>query len=187
MNINLVPFCLNLAPLEIICDCQRMANSSLRGLHVTMWTRFDHNSMHIIKQIKSKNSLSENLKFQNFQGLISAMSTETTSSHLVQADSGPLAEAAHTDTTSVCQLCLRPAQAPEKGMKLGPLYSFDCCQAHLYCLMMISGLEQNWAEEGIKGFLVKDIVKEFRRGARKKCNFCKQNYSTMGCVVKRCK
>jgi len=73
-------------------------------------------------------------------------------------------------------------------MKLCPLYSFDCCQAHLYCLMISSGLEQNGEEnEGIKGFLVKDFVKEFRRGARLKCNFCKQNYSTVGCVVKRCK
>ena len=73
-------------------------------------------------------------------------------------------------------------------MKLGPLYSFDCCQAHLYCLMISSGLEQNGEEkEEIKGFLVKDIVNELRRCARLKCNFCKQNYATVGCVVKRCK
>jgi len=42
-------------------------------------------------------------------------------------------------------------------------------------------------EEGIKGFLVKDIVKEFRRGARLKCTFCKKNYATVGCAVKKCK
>ena len=126
------------------------------------------------------------------------MTTISTLSHSSQAysnsDSVPdqslpaLAEVARTDMTSVCQLCLRPVQAPETGLKLGPLYSFDCCQAHLYCLMFSSGLVQNGKEEeGIKGFLVKDIVKEFRRGARLKCTFCKKNYATVGCAVKKCK
>ena len=93
-----------------------------------------------------------------------------------------------TATTSTCKLCFRPAQAPESGLKLGPLYSFGCCQAHLHCLMFSSGLEQNGEEEeGIKGFLVEDIVKEWRRGARLKCTFCTQKYATVGCVVNGCK
>ena len=96
-------------------------------------------------------------------------------------------DAAQTDNTFLCQLCSRPAEAPEKVMKFGPLYNFDSCLAHLYCLLFTSGLKQNGVEEGIKGFLVKDIVDEFRRGAHLKCNSCKQNYVTVGCVVKICK
>ena len=49
-----------------------------------------------------------------------------------QSDSGSesdfplstLAEVAHTDQTIKCKLCFRPAQAPEDGLKLGPLYSY---------------------------------------------------------------
>ena len=99
-----------------------------------------------------------------------------------------LAEVPHTATTSICKLCFRPAQASETGLKLGSLYSFGCCQAHLHCLMFSSGLEQNGEEEeGIKGFLVEDIVKEWRRGARLKCTYCMQKYATVGCVVNGCK
>ena len=99
-----------------------------------------------------------------------------------------LAEVSHTDQTTLCKLCFRPAQAPEGGLKLGPLYSYGHCQAHLYCLMFSSGLEQNGEEEeGIKGFLVDDIVKEWRRGSRLKCFHCKQTYATVGCVGRGCK
>ena len=99
-----------------------------------------------------------------------------------------LAEVPHTDNATVCKLCFRPAQALGVGLKLGQLYSFGHCQAHLYCLMFSSGLEQNGEEEeGIKGFLVDDIVKEWRRGSRLKCSYCKQTYATVGCVGKGCK
>ena len=86
-----------------------------------------------------------------------------------------LAEVSHTDQTTLCKLCFRPAQFPEGGLKLGPLYSYGHCQAHLCCLMFSSGLEQGGEEEeeGIKGFLVEDIVKE--------------TYATVGCVGKVCK
>ena len=96
-----------------------------------------------------------------------------------------LAEVSHTDQTTLCKLCFRPAQAPEGGLKLGPLYSYGHCQAHLYCLMFSSGLEQNGEEE--EGFLVDDIVKEWRRGSRLKCFHCKQTYATVGCVGRGCK
>ena len=99
-----------------------------------------------------------------------------------------LAEVSHTDQTTLCKLCFRPAQFPEGGLKLGPLYSYGHCQAHLCCLMFSSGLEQGGEEEeGIKGFLVDDIVKEWRRGSRLKCFHCKQTYATLGCVGKGCK
>ena len=41
--------------------------------------------------------------------------------------------------------------------------------------------------QGINGFLAKDIVKEWRRGSRLLCIYCKGKYATLGCVGKQCK
>jgi hypothetical protein len=46
------------------------------------------------------------------------------------------------------------------------------------------GLETNGEdEEGIRGFLPEDIIREWRRGARLKCQFCDKKYATIGCCV----
>jgi len=88
---------------------------------------------------------------------------------------------------AVCKLCFRPASG-EDDINLGPLFSYGYCQAHLFCLMFSSGLDQNGDdEEGIKGFLTEDIVKEWRRGSQLKCTFCKKKYATVGCVGNGCK
>ena len=87
-----------------------------------------------------------------------------------------------------CMMCSRPAQDPSIGLKLGPLYKFGKCQAHLYCLMFSSSLVMmGEEEEDIKGFLVGDILKEWRRGSYLKCSYCKQTYATVGCVGKGCR
>ncbi len=45
--------------------------------------------------------------------------------------------------------------------------------AHYFCLLFSSGLDQNGDdEEEIKGFLVADVLKEWRRGQRLKCFSC---------------
>ena len=50
------------------------------------------------------------------------------------------------------------------------------------------GLDQNGSDdEGINGFLAKDIVKEWRRGSQLRCIYCKERYATIGCVGKGCK
>ena len=99
-----------------------------------------------------------------------------------------LKEISHTETDIVCKLCFRPAQDPEGTLKLGALYQFGYCVAHLYCLMFSSGLDQNGEdEEGINGFLPVDIVKEWRRGGKLNCVHCKKKYATVGCVGKGCK
>ena len=104
-----------------------------------------------------------------------------------ETNSLTLSEVSHTDDQVQCKLCFKPAQGPS-GLKLGPLYQYGQCQAHLYCLMFSSGLEQTGEEEeDIKGFLVDDIIKEWRRGSRLKCYYCKQTYATLGCVGKGCK
>ena len=99
-----------------------------------------------------------------------------------------LVEIPHTDTKTVCKLCFRPAQPPGSSLKLGPLYQYGYCAAHLYCLMFSAGLDQNGSDdEGINGFLVKDIVKVWRRGSMLRCTYCKERYATLGCVGKNCK
>ena len=100
-----------------------------------------------------------------------------------------LQEVSHTEPEVVCKLCFRPAMDPESsGPRLGQLYSFGYCVAHLYCLMFSSGLDQNGEDEdGINGFLPQDIVKEWRRGGKLNCTFCKKKYATVGCVGKGCK
>jgi len=134
-------------------------------------------------------------------------SVSSTSSSRVEGDSGSevdsasnvsensddesnftLVEIHYSDTKTVCKLCFRPAQAPGSGLRLGPLYQFGYCVAHLYCLMFSAGLDQNGSDdEGINGFLAKDIVKEWRRGSQLRCIYCKERYATIGCVGKGCK
>ena len=49
--------------------------------------------------------------------------------------------------------------------------------AHYFCLLFASSMEQSGEdEEGIKGFLPNDILKELRRGARLKCHYCEKKY-----------
>jgi len=99
-----------------------------------------------------------------------------------------LREVPVTETQTVCKLCFRPAQSSDSSLKLGPLYEFGYCVAHLYCLMFSAGLDQNGSDdEGINGFLAKDIVKEWRRGSRLLCIYCKGKYATIGCVGNKCK
>ena len=79
-------------------------------------------------------------------------------------------------------------QAPDSGLKLGPLYQFGYCAAHLYCLMFSAGLDQNGSDDqGINGFLAQDIVREWRRGSMLKCCYCKEKYATIGCIGNKCK
>jgi len=91
-----------------------------------------------------------------------------------------------TEGLSPCKICLLP-QNPE-GLKVGPLYKLGDCQAHMFCLNFSSALEQKGEdEEGIKGFLCEDIVKEWRRASRLKCVYCGNKYATTGCCAKKCK
>ena len=39
-------------------------------------------------------------------------------------------------------------------------------------------------EEGIKGFLPNDILKELRRGARLKCQYCERKYGKYTFLIK---
>ena len=87
------------------------------------------------------------------------------------------------DVETKCRLCHHSSQETE----LGGLWEFvagvdDVYIAHFFCLMFSAGLKQNGNDdEGIRGFLPPDILKEWRRGQRLKCLYCKKNFATLGC------
>jgi len=86
----------------------------------------------------------------------------------------------------VCKICGLGWDLPDE-LELGPLYKYGGCQAHLHCLMFSSGLIQGGQEsEGIVGFMPEDVIKEWGRGSKLKCCFCKEIYATVGCCQRTC-
>ena len=85
---------------------------------------------------------------------------------------GELFEVPKDDEKTECKLCFEPAK-PKDGIDLGPLYQYgnpitledgevdiEVYSAHYFCLIFAPALEQNGEEEeGIKGFMPKDILK----------------------------
>ena len=114
---------------------------------------------------------------------------------------GELFEVPKDDKVSVCKMCLEPAVPKGLEHDLGPLYQYgkpievedgqtdiEVYSAHYFCLLFAPGLETNGEDEdGIKGFLPNDILKEWRRGQRLTCSYCKNKYATVGCSHKSCK
>ncbi|XP_068109982.1 G2/M phase-specific E3 ubiquitin-protein ligase isoform X2 [Hyperolius riggenbachi] len=88
---------------------------------------------------------------------------------------------------SACMLCGRTENCTEKyGEK--KTYAEHNLTLHYYCLLLSSGIWQRGEEdEGIYGFLVSDIKKEFNRARRLKCSVCKAQGASIGCVYPRCK
>jgi len=89
-----------------------------------------------------------------------------------------------------CKLCFRNVQdvESETAVQVGALFEYGVCRAHHFCLMFSSGLEQKGEEEeGIKGFMPDDVIKEWKRGGFLKCTYCKQKYATVGCVGSGCR
>ncbi|XP_043372315.1 G2/M phase-specific E3 ubiquitin-protein ligase isoform X5 [Dermochelys coriacea] len=86
-----------------------------------------------------------------------------------------------------CVLCQRTDDCPEKyGEKR--IYKEYNLTVHYYCLLMSSGIWQRGEEdEGVYGFLIKDIRKEVNRAAKLKCNICKKKGASIGCVAPKCK
>ncbi|RWS01013.1 putative GPI-anchored adhesin-like protein PGA55-like protein, partial [Dinothrombium tinctorium] len=68
------------------------------------------------------------------------------------------------------------------------MLSAENVTCHYYCLLFACGLMQNGDDdEGILGFLVPDIQKEYRRGQRLRCRFCRELGATSACCVKKCR
>merc|ERR1711915_151097 len=91
-----------------------------------------------------------------------------------------------TEGDGICKICGLGWNLSD-DLELGPLYKYGVCQAHLHCLMFSSGLIQGGDEkEGIVGFMPDDVLREWQRGAKLKCTFCKEIYATVGCCQRTC-
>ncbi|XP_021944326.1 uncharacterized protein LOC110842812 isoform X1 [Folsomia candida] len=70
----------------------------------------------------------------------------------------------------------------------GTMYHYQGITVHYFCMLFSAGLSQNGTDDqGILGFLPKDIKKELNRGKKLKCKYCKGVRATVGCSVKSCK
>ncbi|XP_053200564.1 G2/M phase-specific E3 ubiquitin-protein ligase-like [Panonychus citri] len=84
--------------------------------------------------------------------------------------------------------CLLCGSADIDEFRLGKKHKHEEIVAHYYCLLFACGLEQNGKdEEGIQGFLKKDILKEVARGKRLKCSFCRKPGATSACCLRQCR
>ncbi|XP_074853012.1 G2/M phase-specific E3 ubiquitin-protein ligase isoform X2 [Carettochelys insculpta] len=86
-----------------------------------------------------------------------------------------------------CVLCQQTDDCPEKYGEKRTYKEYNLT-VHYYCLLMSSGIWQRGEEdEGVYGFLIKDIMKEVNRAAKLKCNICKKKGASIGCVAPKCK
>uniref|UniRef100_A0A8C8RUK1 G2/M-phase specific E3 ubiquitin protein ligase n=1 Tax=Pelusios castaneus TaxID=367368 RepID=A0A8C8RUK1_9SAUR len=86
-----------------------------------------------------------------------------------------------------CVLCQRTDDCPEKYGEKRTYKEYNLT-VHYYCLLMSSGIWQRGEEdEGVYGFLIKDIRREVNRAAKLVCNICKKKGASIGCVAPKCK
>ena len=84
--------------------------------------------------------------------------------------------------------CVFCTQEEDNELLFGKFFTNGTLTAHYYCLLFASGLDQKGkVDEGILGFLIKDIEKEVKRGSKLKCFQCKKKGATVGCCNKKCK
>ncbi|KAL4083946.1 hypothetical protein QTP88_029262 [Uroleucon formosanum] len=83
-----------------------------------------------------------------------------------------------------CMLCGRK----EISEKLyGLLYQLDNAVIHHFCLLLSTRSVQNGADnEGIWGFLLKDIKAELARASKKTCFYCKKKGASISCCGEKC-
>ncbi|KAJ9595463.1 hypothetical protein L9F63_013374, partial [Diploptera punctata] len=95
-------------------------------------------------------------------------------------------EVKDSDKPKTCLFC---NQYEDNELQYGKFYELDGdIVTHYYCLLLSSNMEQNGDDnEGILGFLRKDILKELRRGRQLACSYCRLLGATLGCCASRCK
>ncbi|XP_071519884.1 uncharacterized protein [Panulirus ornatus] len=85
-------------------------------------------------------------------------------------------------------LCCFCGIGDDHELELGKMYNLENISVHYYCLLFSSGLPQNGDDdEGIMGFLAKDIEKEVQRGRKLSCSYCLKKGATIGCSEKKCR
>ncbi|CAL8090380.1 unnamed protein product [Orchesella dallaii] len=89
------------------------------------------------------------------------------------------------DPNVKCSYCHR---SEINSLEWGPMYQLAGISVHYFCMLFSAGLSQHGDDdEGILGFLPKDIRKELKRGEKLKCKFCRCVGATIGCSTKSCK
>ncbi|KAG1671432.1 G2/M phase-specific E3 ubiquitin-protein ligase [Nymphon striatum] len=85
--------------------------------------------------------------------------------------------------------CVFCGSEDNNELKLGKMYKKENIHVHYYCMLFSSGLKQAGVSDndGILGFLPKDIRAESRRGSRLKCYYCKKKGATVGCCSRNCR
>ncbi|XP_060856871.1 PHD finger protein 7-like [Metopolophium dirhodum] len=69
----------------------------------------------------------------------------------------------------------------------GLLYQLDDVVVHYFCILLSSMAVQNGADnQGIWGFLLKDIKSELARGTKEICFYCNKKGATISCSGKKC-
>ncbi|XP_076754834.1 uncharacterized protein LOC143425718 [Xylocopa sonorina] len=88
-------------------------------------------------------------------------------------------------TSKNCCFC---GLSKNSELEYGKFYQHDDILTHYYCLLLSSNMQQRGNDDqGILGFLVKDIREEVRRGKRLVCSYCKKAGATLGCCNVKCK
>ncbi|KAJ6641254.1 G2/M phase-specific E3 ubiquitin-protein ligase [Pseudolycoriella hygida] len=84
-----------------------------------------------------------------------------------------------------CVLC---NHSIDDALQFGEKTTFEDITAHYYCLLLASNLVNNGEdEEGINGFMPKDIKSDIRRTIKLRCYYCKGRSATIGCCVRSCR
>nr|CAD7406609.1 unnamed protein product [Timema poppensis] len=98
--------------------------------------------------------------------------------------------------SGACRSCIFCQQASdieqltqeEDILTHGVVHTRDGITTHYFCLLLASLMEQNGKDnEGILGFLPKDILTLVDKSKRNVCTYCKQPGATIYCVSRNCK
>lgn len=86
---------------------------------------------------------------------------------------------------SVCLYCKTDSN---DELLCGNIIEKNGIKIHYYCMLFSCGLaQQEDIEEGIIGFRFDDIQREYQRGRRLKCSYCKKAGGTIGCYNNLCR
>ncbi|XP_059612440.1 uncharacterized protein LOC132258907 [Phlebotomus argentipes] len=84
----------------------------------------------------------------------------------------------------VCSLC---KSSEQDDVNYGEFLRKGRVSVHYYCLLLTTIMEQNGEDdEGIRGFLVPDILECAEKFVNKKCTYCRGTGANVACCNKKC-
>lgn len=82
-----------------------------------------------------------------------------------------------------CMLC---GQKEISEQLYGKLYQLNDIIVHYFCLLLSNTVQNGSNNEGICGFVLKDIKKEILRGSTETCVYCNEKGATISCCGVKC-